>query len=697
MFSTSLASATRLALFSFTFLLLAAAPGTAAVSTWVAAGGTSNFSDASNWDAFPTPDCDLVFPAGSPWASKGTPVNDIIGLEVNAINIYEQYNLTGNALSCKIINDNSAGTANVAMAVSTAGSAALTVTVTTGGATLNLSGRLSGAGPATYGGPGIKRLNGTVDNTLSGISTVALGSLVLNSAAAVSIAGPLVIDSGATATLLTAPEIKDTATVTVDGTFDLSGATGSDGSATETIAGLLGTGVVSLGANTLGCTAQLSPTNFAGGFSGTGGLRQSGSGTQVLSGTSFPYTGTTTLAGGAVHVWGTATDSPVHVSAGTLVLANDATVGDVVLSGGAASTLSCDETISAMTMHGTTSSLTIGSASRFLVVSRSPTMYSFVSTPVVAINGATLVVDTSNFSPSVASVMVIIDNSGGSPVSGTFAGLAQGAIVTSSTNSGTTFIISYTGGTGNDVTLTGATVAVDGTAPAISAVTAGTITGSSAAVTWTTNEASNSQVEYGTTTTYGSLSTLDATLVTAHDVALSGLAGGTLYHYRVMSRDAAGNRATSADATFTTAADTTGPVISAITVGSLAGTSAVVAWSTDEASDSQVEYGTTTGYGTLTTVDTSLVLSHSVPLSGLTVSTLYHYHVLSRDAAGNPTTSADGTFTTTDGSVAGNGDSNHHHCGSGGIFGAIALALLLSLRILGTPFPRVGATPSRRD
>src|SRR5690606_33615986 len=112
---TFLAAAPRLAFLSFTFLLLAAVPANAAVSTWVAAGGTSNFSDASNWDAFPTPDCDLVFPAGTPWASKGSPVNDIIGLEVNAINIYETYNITGNAIACKNINDNSAGIATIAL------------------------------------------------------------------------------------------------------------------------------------------------------------------------------------------------------------------------------------------------------------------------------------------------------------------------------------------------------------------------------------------------------------------------------------------------------------------------------------------------------------------------------------------------------------------------------------------------------
>ena len=676
---TFLATAPRLALLSFTFLLLAAVPANAAVSTWVAAGGTSNFSDASNWDAFPTPDCDLVFPAGTPWASKGAPVNDITGLAVNAINIYETYNITGNAIACKIINDNSAGTATVALPLTTVGAAALTVTVTTAGATLNLSGRLSGAGPVTYGGPGIKRLNGTINNTLSGISTVALGSLVLDSSASIAIAGPLVINSGATATLMAAPEIADTATVTVNGTFDISAATGSDGTATETIGGLSGTGVVTLGAKTLGCTAQISPTNFAGGFSGTGGLRQSISGTQILSGTSFPYTGTTTVTGGSVHIWGTLTNSPVTVTGGTLLLAGDATVGAIVLSGGSASRLSFDETISAMTMHGTTTSLTVGSGSIFEVVSRSPTMYSFVSTAVASVNGATLVVDTSNFSPTVASVMVIVDNSGGSPVSGTFAGLAQGATVTSSTNSGTTFVISYTGGDGNDITLTGATIGSDITAPVISAVTAGTITGTSASVTWTTNEASDSLVEYGTTTAYGSQSTLATSLVTSHNVALSGLAGSTLYHYRALSRDAAGNRATSADATFSTTADIAAPVISAIGVGTITGTTAVVTWSTNEVSDSQVEYGLTTAYGSTTTLDASRVSTHSVSLSGLTLSTSYHYRVLSRDATGNLATSSDGTFTTTDGLVANDGHSSS--CGAGSIFGALLLGLLLSLRM----------------
>src|SRR5207244_12004810 len=55
----------------------------------------------------------------------------------------------------------------------------------------------------------------------------------------------------------------------------------------------------------------------------------------------------------------------------------------------------------------------------------------------------------------------------------------------------------------------------------------------------------SSQVEYGTTTSYGTTTTLDTTLGTTHTVTLAGLADGTGYHLKVMSKDAANNLATS--------------------------------------------------------------------------------------------------------------------------------------------------------
>ena len=113
------------------------------------------------------------------------------------------------------------------------------------------------------------------------------------------------------------------------------------------------------------------------------------------------------------------------------------------------------------------------------------------------------------------------------------------------------------------VTVGAAAPPTDTTPPVISAVTASSVTSSGATIAWTTNEASDSQVEYGSTTAYGSTSTPNPALVTTHSTALS-LSANTLYHFRVRSRDAAGNLATSGDFTLTTAAvaDTTPPTVS---------------------------------------------------------------------------------------------------------------------------------------
>jgi len=100
------------------------------------------------------------------------------------------------------------------------------------------------------------------------------------------------------------------------------------------------------------------------------------------------------------------------------------------------------------------------------------------------------------------------------------------------------------------------------------ATTNATATG--VAVNWQTNVTANSQVEYGTTSSYGSTSQLDSTMVTSHQVAIGSLKPATLYHYRVHSTDAANNAAVSNDLTFTTS-DTSAP-----TVTSLSPTSGVI-------------------------------------------------------------------------------------------------------------------------
>ena len=70
--------------------------------------------------------------------------------------------------------------------------------------------------------------------------------------------------------------------------------------------------------------------------------------------------------------------------------------------------------------------------------------------------------------------------------------------------------------------------------PEISNVDAVSITATTATIIWITNEASNSTVNYGTTSTLGNTES-DPSLVLNHSVNLTGLAPDTTYHYEVWS------------------------------------------------------------------------------------------------------------------------------------------------------------------
>ena len=184
----------------------------------------------------------------------------------------------------------------------------------------------------------------------------------------------------------------------------------------------------------------------------------------------------------------------------------------------------------------------------------------------------------------------------------------------------------------------------DTTPPVISNVQV-SVTDTSATVTWDTDEAADSTVDYGLTSSYGSIAS-DGSLVTSHSLTLTGLSADTQYHYQVTSEDGSGNSASSGDLTFTTSAapDTTPPVISNVQV-SVTDTTATVTWDTDEAADSRVDYGLTSGYGSSES-SSGLVTSHSLTLTGLSPDTLHHYQVTSADGSGNSASSSDLTFTT---------------------------------------------------
>jgi len=198
-----------------------------------------------------------------------------------------------------------------------------------------------------------------------------------------------------------------------------------------------------------------------------------------------------------------------------------------------------------------------------------------------------------------------------SPLDGTAANIADGTTTANTITSGsatTTVTAPVTTGShtltavardaaGNTATSAAVTVTVnngDITPPVISGVAAASITSSGATINWTTNEASDSQVDYGLTTAYGTSSPLNGGFVTTHTVILGALAGNTTYHVRARSKDAAGNLALSPDFAFATVAvDSSLPVVS-ITApaagATVSGTTTFSATATDNVGVAGVEF-----------------------------------------------------------------------------------------------------------
>jgi hypothetical protein len=178
--------------------------------------------------------------------------------------------------------------------------------------------------------------------------------------------------------------------------------------------------------------------------------------------------------------------------------------------------------------------------------------------------------------------------------------------------------------------------------PTISGVTPGQINSTGATISWTTDQASDSQVDFGTSTSYGTSSGVNTNLVASHSVSLSGLSSGTLYHYRVKSRSASGNLATSGDFTFTTASgsDTTPPAVSVtspVSGATVSGTIPVAATASDNIAVVGVQFqADTVNIGSeITTAPYTLSVDTTKLSSGS-----HSLTAVARDAAGNHTTSS---------------------------------------------------------
>jgi len=191
--------------------------------------------------------------------------------------------------------------------------------------------------------------------------------------------------------------------------------------------------------------------------------------------------------------------------------------------------------------------------------------------------------------------------------------------VSPATTTGYTLTAANTVGTvTRSVVITVAAPPTDSEPPIITKILVSSITETTAVITWTTDESATSQVEYGTTTAYGSSSALDVALVTSHSAALTGLEEDTTYHFVVKSKDATGNETKSEDKTFTTSSEAgTLPIIHSFEASPLsitAGSSATLSWDVSDATSVTID----PGVGTFASSGTTLVLPALTTLYTLT-------------------------------------------------------------------------------
>lgn len=111
-----------------------------------------------------------------------------------------------------------------------------------------------------------------------------------------------------------------------------------------------------------------------------------------------------------------------------------------------------------------------------------------------------------------------------------------------------------------------------------------------------------------------------------------------------VARDTSNNYATSTSVSVTV--DNTAPTISSIGSSTTSSTATVTWNTTADSSNSKVSYGTTSGVYTVSSSSPSVVTSHSISISGLSDSTRYYFVAVSRDVAGNTSTSSERSFVT---------------------------------------------------
>lgn len=254
------------------------------------------------------------------------------------------------------------------------------------------------------------------NNTYTGTTTLATGTLKITNADNISSAGITLGSSGANFNI-------SGSNVTLSNNINLTGSATISNDNAVTLSGVI---------------------------SGNTTLAKSGIGTLTLSG-SNTNTGTTTVSAGTLVVDGS-TSSATNVSSGATLAGSGTLGGNVTVQNGG--TLSPgDAGVSTLTVNG---NLNLNSGSTLALNINGATAGTgydqVVVNGTVDISAATLAVNHGYASASGDSYMVIV-NDAADAVTGTFSGISEGSKFNAAGN-GTELITSYISGTGNDLALT---------------------------------------------------------------------------------------------------------------------------------------------------------------------------------------------------------------------------------------------------
>lgn len=165
------------------------------------------------------------------------------------------------------------------------------------------------------------------------------------------------------------------------------------------------------------------------------------------------------------------------------------------------------------------------------------------------------------------------------------------------------------------------------TAPTLdSGPTVSSITTKKATITWSTSRTSDSKVQYGTSSgSYGEVEPSNSSQVTSHSIQLTGLNPGTTYYYKAKWTDEDGNTGTSEEKSFTTAS---APTVKDVAAKNIGLTSAIIEFTSKDASKVKIYYGTTTSFGGVKEISTSTSeTTYTAELTGLLDGTKYYYKI----------------------------------------------------------------------